>query len=556
MKLKLLLPLSLVFLVILSAKSQEDLSGIHNELPDDEYLQVDKSLMPRQVGYSVRMSDIITSQVNVDANGLDIMGDAGNEPSIAIDPTNPNRMVIGWRQFDTVGNNFRQAGYAYSLDGGFTWTNPGVINPGIFRSDPVLDFDTQGNFYYNSLRVPVPGIFECDVYQINDGGINWTGPYPAKGGDKQWMAIDRSGGIGDGNNYSFWSSNFSVCQPEHFTRSTDGSFTFEDCIAVDGYPFWGTLTVDKNGNLYVTGRNAANEIVLAKSTNAKDPNETIAWDFMTTVDLDGQLTAGSQLNPAGLSGQAWVAVDISNGAGENNVYVLASVIRTGDPVDVMFARSTDGGQSFEPPVRINTDGLGGHNWFGTLSVAPNGRIDVVWLDTRDDVNNFKSRLYYSFSEDQGDTWSNNEFLSPSFDSRIGWPQQNKIGDYFDMVSDNNYAYVAWANTLNGGQDVYYTRITPKNVLSIEDVNNSLSNFTIVPNPSREKIFINFSCNESQSVLIKVHDIMGREVATIFNGECFGDQYISWTLDNTLQSGIYFVNLNSTNFTKSVKLVIL
>ena len=52
---------------------------------------------------------------------MDILGDAGNETSLAVDPNNPNRIVIGWRQFDTVTSNFRQAGYGYSLDGGITW---------------------------------------------------------------------------------------------------------------------------------------------------------------------------------------------------------------------------------------------------------------------------------------------------------------------------------------------------------------------------------------------------------------------------------------------------
>src|SRR5215211_9297949 len=44
-------------------------------------------------------------QVNVDANGNNIVGDAANEPSIAMDPTDPNKMSIGWRQFDSVLSN-------------------------------------------------------------------------------------------------------------------------------------------------------------------------------------------------------------------------------------------------------------------------------------------------------------------------------------------------------------------------------------------------------------------------------------------------------------------
>src|SRR5215831_5202658 len=55
-------------------------------------------------------------QVNVDANGNNIVGDAANEPSISVDPTDGNKIAIGWRQFDTITSNFRQAGYGYSTD--------------------------------------------------------------------------------------------------------------------------------------------------------------------------------------------------------------------------------------------------------------------------------------------------------------------------------------------------------------------------------------------------------------------------------------------------------
>src|SRR3981081_1238362 len=37
-------------------------------------------------------------QVNVNANGQNITGDAANEPSICVDPTNLSRMADGWRK--------------------------------------------------------------------------------------------------------------------------------------------------------------------------------------------------------------------------------------------------------------------------------------------------------------------------------------------------------------------------------------------------------------------------------------------------------------------------
>src|SRR6266446_6946834 len=51
----------------------------------------------------VSQYDTFTSyQVNVDAQGHNILGDAANETSIAVDPTNGNKMTIGWRQFNSV----------------------------------------------------------------------------------------------------------------------------------------------------------------------------------------------------------------------------------------------------------------------------------------------------------------------------------------------------------------------------------------------------------------------------------------------------------------------
>ncbi len=49
-------------------------------------------------------------------------------------------------------------------------------------------------------------------------------------------------------------------------------------------------------------------------------------------------------------------------------------------------------------------------------------------------------------------------MTPVFDSFVGWPQQNKLGDYYDTISDRVGADLAYAATFNGEQDVYYLRI--------------------------------------------------------------------------------------------------
>ncbi len=540
---------------ILFSQSQRE---SHHEVQDDPYVYVSRANMQRSPAYNVTTSKYFTRQVNVDENGQNIVGDAGNETSIAIDPTNPDRIVIGWRQFDSVNSNFRQAGNGYSIDGGLTWVFQEVLEPGVFRSDPVLDFDADGNFYYNSLTNNPD--FICSVFKITDGGQDWGTSIPAKGGDKQWMRLDRTEGIGKANNYSFWTSSFTSCDGA-FTRSTDGSNSFEDCIFIDNNPFWGTLAVDSEGTLYITGTSSLG-IVLVKSISAKDPLVNVTWDSTTLINLDGNLNSRQPINPAGLLGQAWVDVDVSNGPGRGNVYVCASVKRASnnDPGDVMFAKSTDGGATFQPPVRINTDiGEDAYQWFGTMSVAPNGRIDVIWLDTRDATNGIDSVLYYSFSEDEGESWSNNEPLSQSFDPTIGYPQQNKMGDYFHMVSDNEYAHLSWCNTLNGGEDVYYTRISPSEILNVDEIaNNNTLQFTCYPNPFNELTTLEFTIRDLEKVKLEVFDVQGRKLNTLVDEMVSGNQKISWNGTSRtgvkLATGLYFITLKSE--TKSANLRVL
>ena len=543
---------SLIVVVLCSntVGAQETYTNLQQKLPPETvnqpYRYVDRATMATSEAYTVTAPNYFTKQVNINAAGNNMIGDAANEPSLAVDPTNPNRIVIGWRQFDDVTSDFRQAGYGFSTNGGYDWTFPGVLEPGVFRSDPVLDFDNQGNFYYNSLQ----SSFECDVFAIRDGGVVWGPPVPAQGGDKQWMRIDRTGGPSAGHNYSYWNDSFTTCAGS-FTRSTDDANSFEPCENIIGDPFWGTLAVDADANLYLTGTSGGN-IVVIKSTDAKDPGSPVTFDFSSPVDLDGGLGVAEPINPQGLLGQAWVDVDVSVGPGRDNVYVVASVERSSvaDPADVMFAKSTDGGLTFDPPVRINTDtGTDAYQWFGTMSVAPNGRIDVIWLDTRDAPNNtFDSALYYAFSEDQGDTWSDNTIISEAFDPTIGYPQQQKMGDYFDMKSDDAFAHVAWCATFTGGQDVYYTRISPDGTLGLDEATSSVLGLTLAPNPVENATTLQFTLPEAEKVTVSIFDVLGQRVKLLLDDVVSGTQRLVWDASsqagNKVAAGIYFLELKT------------
>src|SRR6476646_3381585 len=145
-----------IYLVLLSglaiASGQIERSKPFPSEPLEKYDNPPAPFPLRGIGVSpgmISQCSIFTSyQVNVNGSGQNITGDAANEPSICVDPTNPTKMTIGWRQFNSVSSNFRQAGWGYTTNNGTSWTFPGVLENNVFRSDPVLASDDTGRFFY------------------------------------------------------------------------------------------------------------------------------------------------------------------------------------------------------------------------------------------------------------------------------------------------------------------------------------------------------------------------------------------------------------------------
>ncbi|MCC6908590.1 MAG: exo-alpha-sialidase [Phycisphaerales bacterium] len=415
-------------------------------------------------------------QINTDALGNDIIGDAANEPTFAVSPVDPDRLVVGWRQFPTINSDSRYAGYAWSSDGGLTWTNggtlagpPGYQNPE--QSDPLVKVNAQGVFYYWS-EVFRPNYAQW-MYQSADGGQTWSVPDPIEdptSGDKPWLAIDNTGGMGDGHLYGGW--NHFTLGGYCYVESTDGGHTWTPSkrIADAGGTQWMLhMVVGPEGEVYAGWKNYnQNAILITKSTNAKDPNVTTTFDAFGAGGRDGldiRIDAANDpgnvpVNPTGFH-QLFLGVDSSGGPRRGWVYALWPDDRR-DGADLSFARSSDGGFTWETGIRVNDDGPGALQWMPAMSVAPNGRIDVFWFDTRNSSGHPVpwSQLFYTFSTDGGSNWAPNRRLSDAFDTTLGWPQQQKIGDYMESVSDDRGAGVVYPATFNGGQDLWFMRLEP------------------------------------------------------------------------------------------------
>lgn len=93
--------------------------------------------------------------------------------------------------------------------------------------------------------------------------------------------------------------------------------------------------------------------------------------------------------------------------------------------------------------------------FPAIAVSPDGTINVMWGDFRDDPVEASYHIYYTSSEDSGDSWGFNEELGLDVgNTRVtdyptnpnkAFPQGLFIGDYFSIAATDEEAYMVWAD---------------------------------------------------------------------------------------------------------------
>jgi len=126
-----------------------------------------------------------------------------------------------------------------------------------------------------------------------------------------------------------------------------------------------------------------------------------------------------------------------------------------------------------------------------------------------------------------------------------------------MESDVTGAHLAWANTLNGEQDVYYSHIVPQYV-AIEDHTypaNTIS-LTCFPNPCREQTTIRYSIPVTGAVNLDLYDIYGKKINTLLDQIRKPGIYSLEFQAAMLPAGYYYLQMRagSGSITKSLVLI--
>jgi len=150
--------------------------------------------------------------------------------------------------------------------------------------------------------------------------------------------------------------------------------------------------------------------------------------------------------------------------------------------EIYHQASTDGGKSWSERKKVTDDrdaDLRGQ-YFPNLSVAPNGRLDVVWWDTRDDPGTRANDMYYAYSDDDGRTWSKNQRVTDrSVDRRLGvWGANYDINSAPSVASTNAYALFGWDDTRNT-EGVYSEDVRKEFGGGLSDMYTAVAQFEVV-----------------------------------------------------------------------------
>jgi uncharacterized repeat protein (TIGR01451 family) len=401
-----------------------------------------------------------------------------NEPTIAINPTNHQNVVAG-----SIDNG-QCAAYA-STDRGRTWTHQVLPNVPTFLAagDPVVAFDANGTAYYLCMNLfgGTNGRTQY-VFRSTDGGDHWLSPTlaigsPATDDDKGAMAVDdHPSSPYSGNVYVSATRNPGTDGDLRFARSTNGGSSFELEQQVDdnaAIAFPGTIAVGADGAVYVAWGNitsCANEagcttaIRLEKSTDGGATFGALTGGVPHPIRV-GDIVDAGEVRSEPLRGTG-AAVLGTNPTDPNIVYAVWGENPAGiDDSEVMFSRSLDGGNTWQPPIRVNDDvnppGEFFSQFFPTMSIDPSdGEIDVLWYSDQNDPNRTDSTplvdAYFASSTDGGVSFGPSLRVSTASSVPLG-----SFNDYIGIDSLGGVAHPIWTDTTQGGegdQDIATTQI--------------------------------------------------------------------------------------------------
>jgi hypothetical protein len=375
----------------------------------------------------------------------------GGEPELAVNPRDPNNMVMAWAamkigrthtagvnvggipgavaQFTPLmGPNGTSCQVAVTFDRGKSWIGtrfPFGDQPSC--GDPMVTTDPKGNFYlsFDSMgdytlpqRYSYSAVDYTLVAKSSDGGKTWTQPSDTKTFvDRPFTRVDQATGY-----VYVHSGGFGT--PRMLAVSKDQAKTWSPPIQVAGsrfavgYGMFATASFSTGGQLTMN--------------LSRDDGKT-----MTAIAVPGA---------NGGSG-GWISADPSHKGG------FALMDQVGNVFRVFVTR--DAGKTWSKGVQITNDATRAASkpW---MDYGPNGVLGVMWRSTKNE--NTDLEIYTTISRNAGLT-----FAKPIKVSSKPSPAPNAAdgaGDDLSWITvDKTDVLLAWGDRREGPTQAYFARVS-------------------------------------------------------------------------------------------------
>ncbi len=424
--------------------------------------------------FTVSMSSVFAdSDYAGFTNAIDVSSPSSNStlPQLIV---SGNNVYVGW--VDNAAGKFGVM-FAKSNDGGSSFgkeINLGNIDSG--APDNLKIAESQGKIYalWQSFLANKSSVAFA---KSNDNGTTFISPIEINNNSKDSSFPQLA--VSDNHVYAVWlERTLDDVTNVVFTKSDDGGTTFSAPIAITNhvsgnsgipkivaygnnvYLMWEDNRA-KNYDVFLSSSNDSGNTFSSIPTNISnnvgdsgapqmivDGNTIYAvwmddtpgnFDILFSKSTDGGATFAKPINVSGnLQDSGYPQFTVVG----NNIYVAWTNVITDTNYDILFAKSSDGGQTFGTPINVSNT-PGGSGW-PQISVD-SGNVYISWVDNT--PGNYD--VYIAKSADDGN----------SFESPVDVNNGTYGSWYNTLASSSNVVYLAWQQANNGSNDIMFSKST-------------------------------------------------------------------------------------------------
>lgn len=395
--------------------------------------------------------------------------DANNSPSIARNPRRPGNVAVAHR----VDRPMFSAVLQWSLDGGATWQpSPLPLPPGTDRPfAPDIAFAPDGTLFVVYVNLQGPGNVPDNLWvsSSTDGGRSLSPPVRVSGAlsFQPRVAVGPTGTV-----HVTWLQAEEVGflrlvgppAPIVSSTSRDGGRTFSPPVRVSDPKRErvgaASPVVDSEGRVTVLYQDFKRDRRDFENLEGPAWEEPFALVMARSSDGGQSFSSGVELESGVVPTRRFLVFlpeFPSIAVAPDDVLFVAWADGRNEDEDVFLRRSHDGGQTWEPLVRVNDNprGDGTSQYLPRVSVAPGGRVEVLFLDRRNDPEDVMTEASLAYSHDGTEPFRNVTISSRAFDSRVGptsGPQfPVDFGSRLGLASGDAESLAAWTDTRFGNE---------------------------------------------------------------------------------------------------------